>query len=75
MVSRRAFGQCPEPANSVDQAKGGARAWKRRCGTAAGMISAFFSNRSRGTTAGIGNVGAAAGRMELAKTMTAQMAQ
>jgi hypothetical protein len=39
------------------------------------MISAFLSNRSRGTTAGIGNAGAASGRTELAKTMTAQMAQ
>jgi sugar phosphate permease len=39
------------------------------------MISAFFSNRSRGTTAGIGNTGAAVGLAELAKTMTAQMAQ
>jgi len=39
------------------------------------MISAFFSDRSRRTTAGIGSAGATAGLTELAKTMTAQIAQ
>jgi hypothetical protein len=39
------------------------------------MISAFFLNRSRRTTAGIGSAGATAGLTELAKTMTAQIAQ
>jgi len=39
------------------------------------MIWAFFSDRSCGTAAGIDSAGDAAGLTELAKTMTAQIAQ
>jgi hypothetical protein len=58
-----------------DQTSGGARAWKRRCGEIAASTSAFAQNRTAMLPAGWGDAGAAAGLTELAKTMTAQMAQ
>lgn len=58
-----------------DQTSGGARAWKRRCGEAAENTAAAAQNRTAMLPTGIGDRGAAAGRTELAKTMTAQMAQ
>jgi len=39
------------------------------------MILAFAANRTRTATAGLGKAGAAAGLTELARAMTAQMAQ
>src|SRR6516165_10915496 len=74
MVSSRASNRRPLSA-AADQAEGGARARKRKCGDATGIIRVFAANRTRVATAGIGNAGAAAGLTELANAMTAQMTQ
>jgi hypothetical protein len=75
MASRRAIGQCPRPVNAENQERGGARAWKRRCGNAAKETSRVVQNRTRPMTTCTGNPGAAAGTTEAARFMTAQMAQ
>ena len=74
MVSSRAGGRRPA-GKSRYQARGGARAWKRRCGEDAEKTSACTQNRTPIFPAGRGDEGAAAGLTELARTITAQMAQ
>ena len=63
------------PVSAQDQAKGGARAWKRWRVDAVGKISASAQNRTAMLPVSIGDAGAAACVTELAKTMTAQMGQ
>lgn len=63
------------PVSADDQARGGARAWKRRCGDVEERTSAFAQKCTRILPTGIGDAGAAAGMTEPARVMTAQMTQ
>ena len=65
----------PGRSAAKDQTSGGARAWKWRCGEVAASTAASAENRTAMLPSGVGDAGAAAGRAEFAKTMTAQIAQ